>query len=140
MLDQSGIARFAERHLMPDTIHVSRNAGEDVLDPTTGDLLPGSAVTVYADKTVLYAHQERIRTKGAGLNGAWVEEVLAGYRLLLPLSAPELRVDDSVLVVEARDEQAVGRTYRVTAQGEVSSSPVLRTVSLEEHNRKRATR
>lgn len=136
MLDQSGIARFAERHLMPDTIHVSRDAGEDVLDPATGALVPGAAVTVYADKAGLYAHQERIRTKGAGLNGAWVEEVLAGYRLLLPLSAPELQVDDAVLVVEAGDDQAVGRTYRVTAQGEVSSFPVLRTVWLEEHDRK----
>ncbi|MEU1015356.1 DUF6093 family protein [Streptomyces sp. NPDC005898] len=139
MLDQSGIAHFAERHLMPDMIRVSRDAGEDVLDPATGDLVPGAVVTVYADKAGLYAHQERIRTKGAGLNGAWVEEVLAGYRLLLPLDAPELREDDSVLVVEARDGQAVGRKYRVTAQGEVSSFPVLRTVWLEEHNRKPVT-
>ncbi len=124
---------------MPDMVHVNRGAGEDVLNPATGALLPGASVAVYAGKAGLYAHQERIRTKGAGLNGAWVEEVLAGYRLLLPLDAPELREGDSVLVVEARDEQAVGRTYRVTAQGEVSSFPVLRTVWLEEHNRKPVT-
>ncbi|WP_159425956.1 hypothetical protein [Streptomyces noursei] len=48
--------------------------------------------------------------------------------------------NDTVLVVEARDEQAVGRTYRVAAQGEVSSVPVLRTVWLEEHNRKPVAR
>ncbi|RSO30049.1 hypothetical protein DMH15_26210 [Streptomyces sp. WAC 06725] len=61
----------------------------------------------------------------------------AGYRLLLPpLDAPELQEDDTVEMVEARDEQAAGRTYRVAALGEVSSIPVLRTVWLEEHNRK----
>ncbi|GKQ38505.1 hypothetical protein ALMP_50360 [Streptomyces sp. A012304] len=51
----------------------------------------------------------------------------AGYRMLLPLDAPEAWDNDTVLVVEARDEQAVGRRDRVTALGEVSSFPVLRT-------------
>ncbi|MEV0497987.1 DUF6093 family protein, partial [Streptomyces spectabilis] len=87
-------------------------------------------------KAGLYGHQERIRGGGSGQSGAWVEEVRVGYRMLLPLEAPELWENDIVEVVEARDEQAVGRSYRVTAQGEVSSFPVLRTVWLEEHNRK----
>ncbi|SHN07988.1 DUF6093 family protein [Streptomyces yunnanensis] len=135
MLEQSAISRFAERHLMPDQVQVSRGSGEDVLEPETGDLVPAAPLIVYADKAGLYAHQERIRSSGSQ-DGAWVEEVRAGYRLLLPLDAPEVWENDTVLVVEARDEQAVGRTYRVTALGEVSSVPVLRTVWLEEHNRK----
>ncbi|MCX4666456.1 DUF6093 family protein [Streptomyces sp. NBC_01381] len=136
MLDQSGLVRFAERHLMPDKVQVSRGSGEDVLDPGTGDLVPAPPAVVYEDKAGLYAHQERIRSRGSGQDGAYVQEVRAGYRLLLPLEAPEVWENDTVLIVEARDEQAVGRTYRVSALGEVSSFPVLRTVWLEEHNRK----
>ncbi|MGW0731749.1 DUF6093 family protein [Streptomyces sp. NPDC002851] len=140
MLDQSAIARFAERHLMPDRVKITRGSGEDMLDPETGDLVPVPPLTVYEDKGGLHAHQERIRSRGSGKDGAWVAEVRAGYRLLMPLDAPEVWENDTVLVMEARDEQAVGRTYRVTAQGEVSSFPVLRTVWLEEHNRKPVTR
>lgn len=121
---------------MPDKAQVSRGSGEDMLDPATGDLVPASPVIVYEDKAGLYAHQERIRSKGSGQDGAYVQEVRAGYRLLLPLEAPEVWENDTVLIVEARDKQAVGRTYRVSALGEVSSFPVLRTVWLEEHNRK----
>ncbi|MGF0173173.1 DUF6093 family protein [Streptomyces sp. Marseille-Q5077] len=139
MLDQSAIARFAERHLMPDKVEITRGSGDDMLDPETGDLIPVLPTVVYADKAGLYGHQERIRSKG-GHDGAWVEEVRPSYRMLLPLRAPEVWENDTVLVVEARDEQAVGRTYRVTALGEVSSFPVLRTVWLEEHNRKLAAR
>lgn len=125
---------------MPDRVQVSRGSGEDMLDPVTGDLVPVPPVIVYADKGGLYPHQERIRSRGSGQDGAWVEEVRAGYRLLLPLDAPEVWENDTVLFVKARDEQAVGRTYRVAAQGEVSSVPVLRTVWLEEHNRKPVAR
>ncbi|MFF4507598.1 DUF6093 family protein [Streptomyces sp. NPDC001401] len=135
MLDQSAIARFAERHLMLDRVQVSRGNGEDMLDPETGDLVPAPPLIVYEDKGGLYAHQERIRSKGSGQDGAYVQEVRAGYRLLLPVEAPEVWENDTVLIVEARDEQAVGRSYRVSALGEVSSFPVLRTVWLEEHNR-----
>ncbi|MEV0444561.1 DUF6093 family protein [Streptomyces spectabilis] len=136
MLDQSGIARFAERHLMPDKVQVRRSSGEDGLDEVTGDLIPVPPVSVYCGKAGLYRHQERIRGGGSGQSGAWVEEVRVGYRMLLPREAPELWENDVVEVVEARDEQAVGRSYWVAAQGEVSSFPVLRTVWLEEHNRK----
>ncbi|MFJ6661373.1 DUF6093 family protein [Streptomyces sp. NPDC091377] len=140
MLDQSGLVRFAERHLIRDKVQVSRGSGEDILDPGTGDLVPAPPVVAYEDKAGLYAHQERIRSKGSGQDGAYVQEVRAGYRMLLPLGAPEVWENDTVLVVEARDEQAVGRTYRVSALGEVSSFPVLRTVWLEEHNRKPVAR
>ncbi|MER6424504.1 DUF6093 family protein [Streptomyces sp. NPDC001137] len=140
MLDQSGLVRFAERHLMPDKVQVSRGSGQDILDPGTGDLVPAPPVVVYEDKAGLYAHQERIRSKGSGQDGAYVQEVRAGYRMLLPLGAPEVWENDTVLIVEARDEQAPGRTYRVSALGEVSSFPVLRTVWLEEHNRKPVAR
>ncbi|GGX36667.1 DUF6093 family protein [Streptomyces noursei] len=140
MLERSAISRFAERHLMPDKVQVTRGSGEDVLDPDTGDLVPAAPLIVYADKAGVYPHQERIRSRGSGQDGAWVEEVRAGYRLLLPLDAPEVWENDTVLVVKARDEQAVGRTYRVAAQSEVSSVPVLRTVWLEEHNRKPVAR
>lgn len=54
----------------------------------------------------------------------------------LPLGAAEVRDEDTLRVVQAPDKQAVGRTYRVAALGEVSSFPVVRTVWLEEHNRR----
>lgn len=124
---------------MPDKVEITRGSGDDMFDPETGDLIPVLPTVVYADQAGLYGHKERIRSRG-GHDGAWVEEVRPGYRMLLPLTAPEVWENDTVLVVEACDEQAVGRTYRVTALGEVSSFPVLRTAWLEEHNRKPTAR
>ncbi|QEU90553.1 hypothetical protein CP970_06180 [Streptomyces kanamyceticus] len=67
---------------------------------------------VREDRAGLYSHQERIRSKGSGQDSAWVEEVRAGYRMLLSLDVPEVWENDTVLVVEARDEQAAEPTYR----------------------------
>lgn len=118
---------------MPDTVKVTRDVGEQVLDPETGQLIDGPPLVVHDGNAGLYPQQEKIRSRGR--DGAWVEEIRAGYKLLLPLSAPELEDHDVVLVVKARDRQAEGRTYEVTTLGEVSSFPVLRTVWLEQHNR-----
>lgn len=133
MLNVRGIGRFADRHMMPDKVRVTRAGGEDVLDPVTGELVPAAPLVVHEGKAGLYPQQEKIRAKGQ--DGAWAEEVRAGYRLLLPLEVAELEDHDEVLVTEARDVQAVGRTYEVTTLGEVSSFPVLRTVWLEQHDR-----
>ncbi|MDJ0383213.1 DUF6093 family protein [Streptomyces sp. G-G2] len=133
MLDQAGVARFAERHLMPDTVRVMRDVGEQVLDPKTGQLVDGPPLMVYDGNAGLYPQQEKIRSRSR--DGAWAEEIRAGYKLLLPLSAPELEDRDVVLVVAAHDRQAEGRTYEVTTMGEVSSLPVLRTVWLEQRDR-----
>ncbi len=100
-----------------------------------GQLEHGAQREVYEGPAGFYPKQERIRSR-SGASGAWVEEARPAYRLLLPLRADEVWENDSVLVTQARDGQAVGRTYTVTALGEVSSFPVLRTVWLEEHNRK----
>ncbi|MGI5526804.1 DUF6093 family protein [Streptomyces syringium] len=137
MLDPQAIAAFAERHLMPDTVLITRIAGEDVLDTSTGDLVPASPQVIHSGQAGLYRGQERIRSR-SGHEGAWVEETRAGYRMMLPLAAAELQENDTTHVVKARDTQAVGRTYRVVSMGEVSSYPVVRTVWLEEHNRKAA--
>lgn len=118
---------------MPDTVKVTRDVGEQVLDPATGQLIEGPPLVVYDGDAGLYPQQEKIRSRVR--DGAWVEEIRAGYKLLLPLSAPELEDHDVVLVVQARDRQAEGRTYEVTTLGEVSSFPVLRTVWLEQRNR-----
>lgn len=120
---------------MPDMVRVTRDGGEDVLDPETGRLIPGHDTVVYDGQAGLYGRQERIRSR-TGREGAWLEEVRPAYRMLCPLSAPELREGDTVSVEQAVDEHAVGRTYRVSALDEVSSFPVVRTVWLEEHNRK----
>ncbi|MFI0912497.1 DUF6093 family protein [Streptomyces abikoensis] len=138
MLDTKNIARFAERHLMPDQVRVTRPSGEDVLDPLTGELRAGEERVVYDGKAGLYRGQERIRSR-SGHDGAWAEEVRPGYRMLLPVDAPEVAEADTVHVVAARDQHAVGRLYDVMAMGEVSSFPVVRTVWLEEHNRTAAT-
>ncbi|CAM5309810.1 hypothetical protein SABIM44S_00148 [Streptomyces abikoensis] len=120
---------------MPDTVLITRSTGEDELDTATGDLVPASPQVVHSGQAGLYRGQERVRS-GSSTEGAWVEEVRVGYRMMLPLSAAEVQEGDTVHVVQARDEQAVGRTYRVTTLGEVSSVPVVRTVWVEEHNRK----
>ncbi|MEC4018505.1 hypothetical protein [Streptomyces sp. H27-D2] len=43
-----------------------------------------------------------------------MEEIRAGYKLILPLADPELEDLDTVLVVKSLDDQARGRTYEVT--------------------------
>ncbi|MFE2524770.1 DUF6093 family protein [Streptomyces sp. NPDC059382] len=134
MLDQLGVSRVLERHMMHDWVKVSRAAGEEVLDPDTGVLAPAAPLVVYEGRAGLYPQQEKIRSRGR--TGARVEEVRAGYKLILPLAAPELEDLDTVLVVRSVDEQARGRTYEVTTLGEVSSFPVIRTVWLEQHNRR----
>ncbi|MER7118450.1 DUF6093 family protein [Streptomyces goshikiensis] len=134
MLDQLGISRVLERHMMPDWVKVTRPAGEEVLDPESGVLAPAAPLVVYEGRAGLYPQQEKIRSRGR--TGAWVEEVRAGYKLILPPAAPELADLDTVLVVKSVDEQARGRTYEVTTLGEVSSFPVIRTVWLEQHNRR----
>ncbi|MEU5435458.1 DUF6093 family protein [Streptomyces sp. NPDC020719] len=132
------MARFAERHLMPDRVRVTRDGSDDLLDPDTGRLVPAPDRVVHEGQAGLYGQQERIRSR-SGRGTAWVEEVRPAYRMLFPLSAPEFREGDTVTVLEARDEHAVGRTYRVSALDEVSSVPVLRTVRVEEHNRKKSS-
>ncbi|MFC4512213.1 DUF6093 family protein [Streptomyces ehimensis] len=134
MLDVKSISAFAERHMMPDQVLVTRGTGENVLVATTGDLVPAAPLVVHSGKAGLYRGRERIRAR-SGHDGAWVDEVRTGYRMLLPLDAAELREGDTVRVAKSQDEQAVGRTYRVAALGEISSIPVLRTVWMEEHNR-----
>lgn len=133
MLNARGIARFAERHMMPDKVRVTRAGGEEVMNPATGELVPAAPLVVYIGRAGLYPQQEKIRSGGRA--GAWAEEIRAGYRLLLPVEVAELEDHDEVLVEEARDAQAVGRTYEVTTLGEVSSFPVLRTVWLEQRDR-----
>ncbi|MFH8635495.1 DUF6093 family protein [Streptomyces goshikiensis] len=134
MLDQLGISRVLEQHMMPDWVKVTRAAGKEALDPATGALIPAAPLVVYEGRAGLYPQQEKIRSRGR--TGAWVEEVRAGYKLILPLAAPELGDHDTVLVVKSVDEQARGRTYEVTTLGEVSSFPVIRTVWLEQYNRR----
>lgn len=119
--------------MMPDKVRVTRAGGEGVLDPVTGELVPAAPFVVYEGKAGLYPQQEKIRSRGR--DGAWAEEIRAGYRLLLPVEVAELEDHDEVLVEEARDTQAVGRRYEVTTLGEVSSFPVLRTVWLEQRDR-----
>ncbi|WP_438828676.1 DUF6093 family protein [Streptomyces klenkii] len=123
---------------MPDTVLVTRSTSEDILDPSSGDLVPAPPQVIHTGQAGLYRGQEHVRRR-SGREGAWVEEVRAGYRMMLPLGVAELQENDTTHVVQARDKQAVGRTYRVVAMGEVSSFPVVRTVWLEEHNRKVAT-
>lgn len=134
MLDQLGISRVLERHMMPDWVKVTRAAGEEALDPATGALVPAAPLLVHEGRAGLYPQQEKIRSRGR--DGAWVEEVRAGYKMILPLAAPELEDHDTVSVIKSLDEQARGRTYEVTTLGEISSFPVIRTVWLEQHNRR----
>lgn len=134
MLNQLGISRVLERHMMPDWVKVTRHAGDEVLDPETGVLTAAAPLVVYEGRAGLYPQQEKIRARGR--DGAWAEEVRAGYKLILPLAAPELEDHDAVLVIKSLDQQAQGRTYEVTTLGEVSSFPVIRTVWLEQHNRR----
>ncbi|WP_424217003.1 DUF6093 family protein (plasmid) [Streptomyces sp. BI20] len=125
------VGRFIERHLMPDTVAVTRPM-PGTLDPATGEVVAPAPRVLYLGTGGLYPQQDKTASQADGVAPA---ESRDRYRLLLPLKAAEVQRGDRVVVLEARDAQARGREYDVVSLGEVSSLPVVRLVWLEQRDR-----
>jgi len=136
--DLSGARRVVERGVLLDSIEVTRGApgeGGLVLDPVTGELVPGpvsSPVVVCTDTPALVQPSLGYEAVPA-LEGAQAEEEERGpYQLLVGLDAPPILTQDIVRVLTSRlDPQLVGERFRVTARGDVATLTVVRKVWLQ---------
>ncbi|MGW7542146.1 DUF6093 family protein [Streptomyces sp. NPDC054770] len=135
-LDLSGVRRVVEG-LLDDQLQLWRDAnGEsgDELDEETGQLRLTGQVPV---SVPLWEGPGAIVRPGQLTATPSLDGVIASlptptaYQALLPLSAPQLMVDDVLSVSRSvRDEQLVGRRFRV-AEVAVGTYAVVRVVRLE---------
>ncbi|MGW7237044.1 DUF6093 family protein [Streptomyces sp. NPDC054804] len=133
-LDLSGARRVVEG-LLDDQLQLWRDVdgdSGDELDEETGELRAAGQVSV-----PLWEGSGAIVRPGQlsvvpPLNGAVASlPAPTAYQALLPLSAPQARVDDVLSVSRSvRDEQLVGRRFRV-AEAAVGTYSVVRVVRLE---------
>ncbi|MGW1878430.1 DUF6093 family protein [Streptomyces sp. NPDC001975] len=133
-LDLSGVRRVVER-LLDDELRLWRDTDGDsdtALDEETGELRPAGEVSM-----PLWEGSGAIVRPGQlsvvpPLDGAVAElPAPTAYQALLPLSAPQVTVDDVLSVSRSvRDEQLVGRRFRV-AEVAVGTYAVVRVVRLE---------
>ncbi|CAM5468247.1 DUF6093 family protein [Streptomyces aurantiogriseus] len=133
-LDLSGVRRIVEG-LLDDELQLWRDAdgdSGDELDEETGDLKPASEGSVplwEGSGAVVRPGQLSVTPP---LDGAVASlSAPTAYQGLLPLSAPQVMVNDVLSVSRSvRDEQLVGRRFRV-ADVAVGTYAVMRVVRLE---------
>lgn len=133
-LDLSGVRRVMER-LLDDELQLWRDPDGDAgdeLDEETGELKPVGHASV-----PLWEGPGAIVRPGQLSVTPPLDGVIASppaptaYQALLPLSAPQLMVDDVLSVARSvRDEQLMGRRFRV-AEVAVGTYAVVRVVRLE---------
>ncbi|MEW2300053.1 DUF6093 family protein [Streptomyces sp. NPDC006655] len=133
-LDLSGVRRVVER-LLDDELRLWRDAdgdSGDKLDEETGELRSAGQASV-----PLWEGSGAIVRPGQLSAVPPLDAMVASlpastaYQALLPLSAPQARVDDMLSVSRSvRDVQLVGRRFRV-AEVAVGTYAVVRVVRLE---------
>ncbi|MFG2956367.1 DUF6093 family protein [Streptomyces sp. NPDC048291] len=133
-LDLSGVRRVVER-LLDDELRLWRDTDGDTgdeLDEETGELRPAGQVTVPLWEGTGAIVRPGQLSVAPPLDGAVASlPALTAYQALLPLSAPQVTVDDVLSVSRSvRDEQLVGHQFRV-AEVAVGTYAVVRVVRLE---------
>lgn len=116
-----GAGRAAAEALHVDTCLVTRVTGEEgPMDPETGLPTPGATTDIYGPD--IAPHQGRCKVQTyephesarASSEHTYTEQ---RYHLHVPISAPLIKVGDTVEVVASMaDPQLVGRTYRVAGE------------------------
>ncbi|MCK7627229.1 DUF6093 family protein [Streptomyces sp. RS10V-4] len=133
-LTLGAVSAIVEKKILNNKIRIFR-PGEPVFNPDTGQYEPGPPVTVYDGPGALFpANGPSVVLYLAGQ--AYVDDTPSRYRLLTPLSAPVASREDTVIVVEADDESAIGRTWRVIDIGETSTLSVVRTTWVDQNTQK----
>ncbi|MFI9149477.1 DUF6093 family protein [Streptomyces sp. NPDC053367] len=131
-LNLGAVSTLVEKKVLTDKIRVSR-PGEPVFNPDTGQYEPGPSLTVYEGPGAVFpSGGPSVVLHLAGQ--AYVDDTPSRYRLLTPLSAPVASREDTVTIVEAEDEAAVGRTWRVVDIGEISTLSIIRTTWVDQNN------
>lgn len=129
MLTEAEIAnmRATSAAALPDTVLVTRQGGDPVLDETTGDL-------DFPAPTTVYTGAARVRPRGTSEQSAEVgelHETLGDYVATLPHTVTDVQVDDFLSVTASSDGGMVGRSFRVVHVG-WSSWQIDRRVGLED--------
>jgi hypothetical protein len=112
--------RWAERFAESETtVHIYR-AGEPTLNPSTGELTPTIAETVYNGAALV-----RPQTATDVVSGE-IQQELRGYLVLVPYTVAGVKPDYRVAVTTTRDSHLDGRTL------------VVRNVAADTYNTRRA--
>ncbi|MEV7279730.1 DUF6093 family protein [Streptomyces sp. NPDC093111] len=130
-LTLGAVSAIVEKKILTSKIRIYR-PGEPVFNPDTGQYEPGPPVTVYEGPGAFFpVGGPSVVLHLAGQ--AYVDDTPSRYRLLTPLSAPVASREDTVTVVEAEDEAAIGRTWRVVDLGETSTLSIVRTTWVDQN-------
>lgn len=98
---------------MPDTVQITRQSGEAVLDEVDGD-------NDYPPPTVIYTGPGRVRpadTQERDLQSGDLHQTLANYVATVPYNAGNILVDDYLEVTASTDADMVGRAFQVRHVG-----------------------
>ncbi|MFD8262667.1 DUF6093 family protein [Streptomyces griseoluteus] len=126
-LTPGAVRAIVEKKIRTNKIRIYR-PGEPVFRPDTEQYEPGPSVTFYEGPgAILLTGGPSVVLHIAGQ--VYVDDTPSRYRLLTPLSAPVASREDTVAVVEAEDESAIGRTWRVIATRATSTLSIVRTTS-----------
>ncbi|WP_274558062.1 DUF6093 family protein [Streptomyces spiramyceticus] len=133
-LTLGAVSAIVERKILTNKVRIERK-GEPVFNPDTGQYEPGPPVMVYEGPGAVFP------TGGPSVvlhlaGQAYVDDTPSRYRLLTPLAAPVASREDSVSVVEADDEAAIGRTWRVVDISETSTLSVVRTTWVDQNTQR----
>lgn len=130
-LTLGAVSAIVEKKILTDRIRIYR-PGTPVFNPDTGQYEPGPSATVFEGPGAIFpANGPAVVLHLAGQ--AYVDDTASRYRLMTPLSAPVASREDTVAVVDADDQAAVGRTWRVIDIGETSTLSVVRTTWVDQN-------
>ncbi|MGW6238374.1 DUF6093 family protein [Streptomyces sp. NPDC055094] len=130
-LTLGAVSAIVEKKILTNKIKIYR-PGEPVFNPDTGQYEPGPPVTIYEGPGAIFpAGGPSVVLHLAGQ--AYVDDTPSRYRLLTPLSAPVASREDTVTILEADDEPAIGRVWRVIDIGEISTLSVVRTTWVDQN-------
>ncbi|MBY8889221.1 DUF6093 family protein [Streptomyces sp. PTM05] len=127
-LTLGAVSAIVEKKILTNKIRIYR-PGEPVFNPDTGQYEPGPPITIYEGPGAIFP-----------IGGPSVVLHLAGQAYAHDassgtdcLSAPVASREDTVTVVQADDESAVGRTWRVIDIGETSTLSIVRTTWVDQN-------
>ncbi|MCZ4098296.1 DUF6093 family protein [Streptomyces sp. H39-C1] len=130
-LTLGAVSAIVEKKILTDRIRIYR-PGTPVFNPDTGQYEPGPPVTVYEGPGAIFpANGPAVVLHLAGQ--AYVDDTASRYRLMTPLSAPVASREDTVTVIDADDQAAFGRTWRVIDIGETSTLSIVRTTWVDQN-------
>ncbi|WP_411142320.1 DUF6093 family protein [Streptomyces sp. x-80] len=128
------VSAIVEKKILTAKIRIYRE-GVPVFTPETGQYEPGPPVTVYEGSGAIFP------VGGASVvlhlaGQPYVDDTTSRYWLLTPLSAPVASREDMVTVLEAEDEAAIGRSWRVLDIGQTSTLSVLRKTWVDQNTQR----